>query len=111
MAFPFVQRAVPRPATLGGLLVGVSAIALLTALYVLWLRITHPTTVALSFLLVVLVVAAVSTRWVAIVVSVVAFLCFNYFFLPPIGTWVVADPDNWVALFTLLAVSLIASHL
>jgi two-component system, OmpR family, sensor histidine kinase KdpD len=40
-----------------------------------------------------------------------AFLCFNYFFLPPVGTWTIADPENWVALFTLLAVSIIASHL
>lgn len=40
-----------------------------------------------------------------------AFLCFNYFFLPPVGTWTIADPENWVALFTLLAVSIVASHL
>ena len=58
-----------------------------------------------------LVVAAHSFRWVAIATSLTAFLCFNYFFLPPLGTWVSADAQNWVALFTLLAVSMIASHL
>jgi two-component system sensor histidine kinase KdpD len=57
------------------------------------------------------VVATVSTRWVAITISVVAFLAFNYFFLPPLRTWTVADPQNWVALFSLLAVSVVASHL
>ena len=71
----------------------------------------EPATVALSFLLVVLIVAAVSTRWVAIATSLVAFLCFNYFFLPPVGTWTITDPQNWVALFALLAVGVIASHL
>jgi K+-sensing histidine kinase KdpD len=93
------------------LFIGIAAIAGLTALFSAWLHLTNSTTVALSFLLVVLVVATVSTRWVAITVSLVAFLSFNYFFLPPLGTWTVADPQNWVALFTLLTVSLVASHL
>ena len=38
-------------------------------------------------------------------------LCFNFFFLPPVGTLTIADPQNWVALFAFLAVSLVASHL
>lgn len=71
----------------------------------------NATTVALSFLLVVLAVAA---RWglaEAIIASVVATACFNYFFLPPVGTWTIADPANWVALFAFLVVSIVASHL
>ena len=43
--------------------------------------------------------------------SVVAMVAFNYFFLPPIGTFTIADPQNWVALFVFLATSLIASEL
>jgi two-component system, OmpR family, sensor histidine kinase KdpD len=42
---------------------------------------------------------------------VAAMLCFNYFFLPPVGTFTVADPQNWVALFAFLATSLTASQL
>ena len=38
-------------------------------------------------------------------------LAFNYFFLPPVGTFTIADPQNWVALFAFLAASLIASQL
>jgi len=45
------------------------------------------------------------------VASIVAMLCFNYFFLPPIGTFTIADPRNWVALFAFLATSLMASQL
>jgi two-component system, OmpR family, sensor histidine kinase KdpD len=63
------------------------------------------------FLLVVLVVATTSTRRVATATSLVAFICFNYFFLPPLGTFVIADSENWVALFALLVVSTVASHL
>jgi len=71
----------------------------------------NTTTVALVFLLVVLIVAAVSTRTVAIIVSLVAFVCFNFFFLPPVGTFAIAKGDDIVALVALLAVSLIGSHL
>ena len=87
-----------------------AAVGLLTSLFVVWLRVTNPTTVALSYLLVVLIVATVGTRRVAIAASLMAFFCFNYFFLPPVGAWTIADPGNWVALFTLLAVSIVASR-
>lgn len=100
-----------RRAEVGGLVAALTAIALLTATYVAFLGMTNTTTVALSFLLIVLIVATVSTRRVAVATSLVAFLCFNFFFLPPVGMWTVADPENWVALFTLLAVSIVASHL
>jgi two-component system sensor histidine kinase KdpD len=38
-------------------------------------------------------------------------LCYNFFFLPPVGTFTIADPQNWVALFAFLATSLTASQL
>lgn len=37
--------------------------------------------------------------------------CINFFFLPPVGTFTIAEPYNWVALFAFLAVSLVASNL
>src|ERR1700693_2301345 len=71
----------------------------------------NPTTVALTFLLAIL---AVSTVWgiaVSVFMSVVAMLAFNYYFLPPVGRFTVADPQNWVALLAFLVVSMLASHL
>src|ERR1700678_1097587 len=71
----------------------------------------NPTTVALTLLLAIL---AVSTVWgiaVAVFMSIVAMLAFNYNFLPPVGRFTVADPQNWVALFAFLVVSVLASHL
>ena len=55
--------------------------------------------------------AAASTLWVAIGTSLLADLCLNYFFMPPYGTFTIADPQNWVALFAFLAVSVIAGNL
>jgi two-component system sensor histidine kinase KdpD len=71
----------------------------------------NPTTVALTFLLAVLVV---STFWglrAAVALSILATLAFNYFFLPPIGTFTIADPQNWVALFAFLATAILAGEL
>ncbi len=89
----------------------VTGVGLVTLAYVRWLGVTNSTTVALTFLLVVLVVAATSRLWIAVVTSVAAMICFNFFFLPPFGTLSIADPQNWVALFAFLAVSLVASNL
>jgi two-component system sensor histidine kinase KdpD len=92
-------------------LLGLAATAAVTLLYKQWLHATNTTTVALTFLLVVLIAAATSRLRVAVVTSVAAMLCFNFFFLPPVGRWTIADPQNWVALFVFLAVSLVASRL
>src|SRR5690348_15526495 len=68
-------------------------------------------TVPLSFLVIVLAAATMATLRVAIATSLAAMLLFNFFFLPPVGTLTIADPQNWVALLTFLAVSLVASNL
>jgi K+-sensing histidine kinase KdpD len=86
-------------------------IALITWIYTSWLHVTNTTTVALTFLLVVLVTAATSRLRDAVIASVAAMLSFNFFFLPPVGTLTIAEPQNWVALVVFLAVSLIASNL
>src|SRR5678815_5692298 len=54
-------------------------------------------TVALAFLLVVLATATVGRLWAATVVSGAAMLALNFFFLPPLNTYTIADPQNWIA--------------
>lgn len=71
----------------------------------------NETTAALTLLLGVLAVAAVASRTVAVAASVAAFLGFNFFFLPPVGTFAISKRDDVVALFALLSVALIGSHL
>jgi len=89
----------------------VGAVGVITLAWIRWLGLTNAATVAISYLMVVLVIAATSALRVAIATSVVAMLALNFFFIPPVGTFSVADPQNWVALFAFLAVSLVASHL
>jgi two-component system sensor histidine kinase KdpD len=71
----------------------------------------NQTTVALSFLLAILAVSAVWGMTVSVVMSVVAMVAFNYFFLPPVGTLTVSDPQNWVALLAFLLTSITGSRL
>ena len=71
----------------------------------------NQTTVALSFLLAILAVSAVWGMTVSVLMSVAAILAFNYFFLPPVGTFTVSDPQNWVALFAFLVTSITGSRL
>lgn len=88
--------------------------ALLVSLIVLiYFKYVHvnPTTVALSFLLAILVVAAAWGLVYAVAMSIMAALCFNLFFLPPIGKLTIADTQNWVALVAFLFTSILASQL
>jgi two-component system, OmpR family, sensor histidine kinase KdpD len=87
--------------------------AMVVAIVTLYRRYLHvnPTTVALTFLLCVLVVSASWGLIYAVVTAIVATAAFNYFFLPPIGTFTIADTQNWVALFVFLITAIIASQL
>ena len=92
-------------------LLAVSGVATLTAgMFALGNRI-NPITVALVFLLFVLFLATAFGSKPAILSSVLAMVCFNFFFLPPVGTLTIADPQNWIALFAFLVVSLTAGQL
>jgi len=99
-----LQRAVIR------YVVVVGAVFLVT-IFFRRIHVNNPTTVALTFLLAVLIVSTVWGLRVSVFMAVVATLAFNYYFLPPIGTFTIADPQNWVALFAFLVTAVIASQL
>jgi two-component system, OmpR family, sensor histidine kinase KdpD len=76
-------------------------------------RVLHvnQTTVALTFLVFVLLVA---TRWrlaYSVYLSLLCTVLYNFFFLPPIGTLTISDPQNWVTLGAFLVASVLVSHL
>jgi two-component system sensor histidine kinase KdpD len=71
----------------------------------------NPTTAGFLYLVAILLIATKGGLVESTIASVAAMLCFNFFFLPPVGTLTIADPQNWVALFAFLATSLTASQL
>jgi two-component system sensor histidine kinase KdpD len=69
------------------------------------------TTVALALLLAVLFAAIAFGSKPALAASVLAMLCFNFFFLPPYHTLTIADPQNWVALTAFFITALAVGQL
>jgi K+-sensing histidine kinase KdpD len=85
-----------------GYLFAAAGIALVTAALAPFHDRLSSTTVALALLLVVLFAA---TGWgirPAMAASLLGVLCFNHFFLPPVYTLTIADPQNWIALAAFL---------
>src|SRR6185437_4793351 len=87
--------------------------ATLALIVVIFRHVAHvnPTTVALTLLVAVLGVAAAWGLRYSLVMSIAAALCFNYFFLPPLGTLTIADMQNWIALGAFFIAAVIASNL
>jgi two-component system, OmpR family, sensor histidine kinase KdpD len=71
----------------------------------------NSTTVGFAFLLAILIVSAAWGLRYAIFMAVLATLAYNYFFLPPLFRFTIADPQNWAALFAFLFTAIVASQL
>jgi len=103
-----VQRITPRIIFRYGLSTG--TLAGIVAVYFYWLH-ANETTVSLTFLLLILIVAANWGLRHAIYMSFLAAVSFNFFFLPPVLTFTISDSRNWVALGTFLLTAVISSQL
>jgi two-component system sensor histidine kinase KdpD len=71
----------------------------------------NSTTVALALLLVVIFVATAWGSRPAVAASLLGVLCFNFFYLPPVGRLTVDDPDNWIALAAFLVTAVTVGQL
>ena len=94
-----------------GYVVAALSVSVLTLLLKIIGTHINAATVSLVFLLNVLFIA---TRWgsaPALAASILAMLCFNFFFLPPFGTFTIAATDNWVALLAFLVTAVTAGQL
>lgn len=89
----------------------VTMIAFVTAVLAPFHADINATTVALAYLLIVLFVATLWGSGPALLASVLGMLCFNFFFLPPVGTFTIADPQNWVALFAFFITAITVGQL
>src|SRR6185312_8398186 len=87
-----------------------AVLAIVAFVYRQWFHV-NPTTVALSFLVVVLLTSAYWGFRIALAAASAATALFNFFFLPPFRTFTIADPQNWIALLTFLITAVVASNL
>jgi two-component system sensor histidine kinase KdpD len=88
-----------------------AAIAALTAAMVTVREHLDKAHVALAYLLLVLAASTRGPRLRGLLLALAAFLCFNFFFLPPYGTFAIRDPLDWLVLFTFLVVAAVATQL
>ena len=96
---------------LAGYVVAALSVGALTLLLKIVGTHVNAATVSLALLLNVLFIA---TRWgslPALAASTLAMLCFNFFFLPPFGTFTIAATDNWIALLAFLITAVTAGQL
>ncbi|HSZ75354.1 MAG TPA: sensor histidine kinase KdpD, partial [Rhizomicrobium sp.] len=101
------SAALDPKAYLGSFIMAMAALALSFVLRQ-YLAVTN---VALVFLMGVLISAITYGLWPALFACLVSALAFNFFFLPPLYTFVVASPENVIALFFFGVVAVIASNL
>ena len=87
------------------------ALALTTAGMAWWRDALGAAHVVLAYLLLVLGASAQGGRALGLTLSVVAFGCFNFFFVPPFHTFAVAAPVDWLVLGAFLATSAVAADL
>lgn len=99
-----------RTVTIARYTASIATVIAITSVYRLLFHV-NPATVSLTFLLLVLFVSAYWGFRIAAITSLAATAAFNFFFLPPYGTFTIADPQNWIALFVFLITAMLASNL
>jgi two-component system, OmpR family, sensor histidine kinase KdpD len=98
------RRLAPYVIAVGGAIVVTAAIALVNSLAAVQ-------GMSALYLLPVLWLGARWGRGPAVVGSVAAFLLYDFFFVPPVGTFAVRGPSELLELIVLLAVALVTSQL
>ncbi len=68
-------------------------------------------TISMLYLFVVLGLASTFGLYAAVLASIIAFLSFNYFLIPPLYTFTIDRWEEWIALFVFLATALFTSQL
>ena len=88
-------------------------IAVVFAIVFVCHRLVHvnPTTAGFTLLLAILLVSANWGLRYATLMALIAAVAYNYFFLPPLYRFTIADAQNWIALIAFLFTGIIASNL
>jgi two-component system sensor histidine kinase KdpD len=86
-------------------------VLLVTSAFLPFREFLTPTEVALTLLLVVLFASTLFGSTSGLVASVAAIACFNFFFLPPVNTFNISGPENWIAFGTFVITALISGQL
>jgi two-component system sensor histidine kinase KdpD len=95
----------------GGYTFAVCGVAAVTAALVPLHEQVSLTTVALALLLIVVFAATGWGSRPAILAALLGVVCFNFFFIAPVHTFNITDPQNWIALAAFLVTALTVGEL
>src|SRR5579864_1687549 len=95
----------------GGLLASAVAVAVVTAVIELVKPYVPVLSLGVLYVFAVLPIAVVYGLGLALVVSIASMLAFNWFHLPPVHTFTLADSENWFALAVYLVTAVVVSEL
>lgn len=105
------EPATPRPPAVRGMAAAIGLVALTTAAAVTLQPILGANSMDLIYLLPVIATATLFGLRASLVASFAAALAYNFFFLPPLYTLTISDPQNVVTLLVLVIVATVASQL
>jgi two-component system sensor histidine kinase KdpD len=98
-----------RPPFVVGAAVTVLLVAVCTVLVYPLKQLTTVSSLGVVYLLGVIVVSTFWGLWMGVAMSVLSAAAFNFFHLPPLGRFTIADSRNWVALGTFLVAAIASS--
>jgi two-component system sensor histidine kinase KdpD len=94
-----------------GILASTIAVAVVTGVIELLKPYVPVLSLGVLYVFAVLPIAVVYGLGLALVVSIASMLAFNWFHLPPVHTFTLADSENWFALAVYLATAVVVSEL
>jgi two-component system sensor histidine kinase KdpD len=94
-----------------GYAVGIAGTVATTLVFLPFRNDITPLSKGFAYLAVVVVAAALGGLGPGILASILSFLTFNFFFLPPYGTFAIGRPEFVVVLFVFLGLSVVISEL
>ncbi len=100
-----------RPPATRGTLAGLGFVALTTAIATGVQTLVGPNSIDLLYLLPVIATATLFGLRSSLIATAAAVLAYNFFFLPPLYTLTISDPQNVITVLVLLVVAVVASQL
>lgn len=84
---------------------------LITSIIFVWHLYPRIPNISIVYLLVVISLASTRGRYASILASLVAFLAFDFFLVPPLYVFTINRVEEWIALFVFLVTAILTSQL
>jgi two-component system, OmpR family, sensor histidine kinase KdpD len=110
MSAPFGFLLAPNPPSRRvGAVVALATVALSTLIVYPLKHVAPVASLSVVYLPAVLVVSVTWGAWLGFATALVSAAAFNFFHLPPVGTFTISNSDNWVALAAFVVVAALSS--